>query len=215
MTNRTELVRAEIERKTDAATAALARGFFSEANRKDALASVTRAFDGLNEALRDELLNTYPHREDGERGEVFEALYWSQPAAHNWNAKAAARFAAYPDYCAKAEALAALRAEIKAAPVEPKPVREDHALLIEVRKNAPTPEELSKLRGEQYSDTLDLGRKLKGLPVSVHRVFCMNYARTTWVRFDWYLRGNRVPFSIIAAAYEQLVREGTIVEEAA
>jgi hypothetical protein len=57
------------------------------------------------------------------------------------------------------------------------------------------------------------GEPLKGLPVSVNRVFCGNYAGTTWVRIDWFLSGNRVPFSTVAAAYQTLVDEGVIVED--
>ena len=42
----------------------------------------------------------------------------------------------------------------------------------------------------------------------------MNYAGTEWVRLDWYLKGRRVQFSVVAAAYDRLVREGVIIEKA-
>jgi hypothetical protein len=217
MTKHTELRAASAQRRTDAAIAALAQGFKSEANRKAANADIARAFDDLTSNLRDELIAAYPTRNEDEAvGVEFNALYWHLPAgAHVWNAKAAARFAAFPDYCAKVEALAALRVEIKAAPIEPKPVREDHPLLVEARKNAPSFAELNAKRGEQYRDALNIGRVFKGLPVSVNRIFCVNYAGTQWMRLDWFLNDRRVPFSVIAAAHDQLVREGVIKEEAA
>ena len=151
----------------------------------------------------------------------FDELYWGVPMdLHVWKPKVAAKFAAYPEFVADCDALADLRAAIKVAPVEPKPVREDHPLLVLARKEPESFVDLNRRLQGEYRDALDLGRTLRdrkgapleGLPVNVHRVFCANYGGTTWVRLDWFLSGRRVAFSVIAAAYDALVREGVIVE---
>src|SRR4029077_14816759 len=98
---------------------------------------------------------------------------------HLWRAKHAEALAALPAFVADVEALVDLRAAIKAAPVEPKPARVDHPLLVAARSTAGLHlVALRDRRVKQYTDALDLGRTWKALPASVHRVFCCNYAGT-------------------------------------
>ena len=42
----------------------------------------------------------------------------------------------------------------------------------------------------------------KALPISVNHVYCANYHGTHWVRIDWFLRGRKTPFNVIAAAVD-------------
>jgi hypothetical protein len=194
------------------AAAALEAGFASEAGRKQALADLNRAYEALRDIERDKLLPGLWNAEGTERDETVMTLLDAIPFdLHQFRAKATEALASRPAFIAEVQALAALRAEIKAAPVEPRPPREDHPLLRAARADI---EAIQAKRLGDYQDALDLGRRFKGLPVNVHRVFCGNYAGTRWVRMDWFLSGNKVAFNIIAAAYDKLVREGTIVEEA-
>jgi len=201
----------------DRATAALAAPSFTAASRqKEALAFVGSAYDHLRSiAVHDARHAAWARMPEGARFAEYtdaeEAILDMPFGLHQWRAK---HSAACPEQAEAVESLVAMREAIKAMPIEPKPVREEHPLLRVARDEAGV--DLDALRNrtmKQYQDALDLGRKFKGLPVSVYRVFCVNYAGTTWLRLDWYLRGQRVPFNTIAAAYEQLVREGTIVEE--
>ena len=73
-------------------------------------------------------------------------------------------------------------------------------------------EEMGRI-GKQYAAALDLGRVLKGLPVTANSHFVTNRFGTTFVRTIWFLNGKLTRFNVIAAAYEALVDEGTIVEE--
>lgn len=206
----------QIKKNIEAAQAAFDAGFAAEARRKEAQASVSRAYYHARQLCWGQLLDDFPAFQDADgvwqRAEPFAALDDAFPFdLHLWRPKHAAILAnRYPLFVALVSELSELRAAIKEAMVEPKPVREDHPLLIQAREAAGI--DPAKLR-QRYEDTLDLGRKLKGLPVSVHRVFCSNYAGSRWIRLDWYLRGRRTPFSIIAAAYDTLVREGTIKED--
>jgi hypothetical protein len=199
----------------DQAAALLAAGFASEARRKEALDLLNRAYSRMRDGLLNVLIAEYPADADGVRAHPFEDLYWAVPMdLHLWKPRHADLLKDYPDACAQAAALTELRAAIKAAMVDPKPPRQDHPLLTFAKTANVDPAALRERRSGEYRDALDLGRKLGGLPASVHRVFCANYGGTTWVRLDWYLRGKRTPLSVIAAAYDQLVREGTIKEGA-
>ena len=205
-----------VAKYVDRAETALASGFASEAKRKEAQTALSTAYDQTRRALGDRLIADFPVRDEttGKRPEPFEALYWGVPMElHNWKPKHAAIFAAYPEFVAECDALAELRAAIKAAPVEPKPVPEDHPLMVFAKTAAVDLGALRERRGAQYRDALNVGRAFKGLPVNVNRVFCSNYGGTTWVRLDWELNGRRVAFGVIAAAYQTLVNEGTIVPE--
>jgi hypothetical protein len=210
----------------DKAAALLEAGFASEARRKEALDYASRAYQNGRDAARDTLLPGLWNAEGTERDEAVLALLDAMPFdLHLWRAKHAQALAsACPAWVAQVAALVELRAAIKAAPVEPRPVAQEHPLLVEARKTMGV--DLAALRDRrvaQYTDALDLGRTLRdrkgeplqGLPVYVHRVWCCNYAGTVWVRLDWELNGRRVPFSTVAAAYDTLVREGTIVVEKA
>jgi hypothetical protein len=197
----------------DQASALLAAGFASEARRKEALALVSRAYDRLHRALLDQLIEQFPRDDDGVRAEPFEDLYWGHPSElHLWKPRHIEQFRAYPEVVAEAKALFLLRGEIKAALIDAKPVRQDHPLLVFARSANVDLAALRERREGEYRDALDLGRKLAGLPVNVHRVFCCNYGGAQWVRLDWYLSGKRTAFSVIAAAYAKLVEEGVIVE---
>lgn len=46
---------------------------------------------------------------------------------------------------------------------------------------------------------------VKGVGVQGH--YCQNYFGTKWIRYDWYLRGRKVPFNHIMAAIDVIKRE--------
>ncbi|HEY1878448.1 MAG TPA: hypothetical protein VGG68_00800 [Caulobacteraceae bacterium] len=194
----------------------LEAGFASEARRKEALGWTSRAYETARRALCDLILANFPADADGVRKAPFEELYWGIPMElHQWRpGKHGALFGAFPAFVEQAANLLELRDAIKAAVVDPRPPRTDHPLLAEARISAEAEAALQTRHARTYQDTLDMGRRLGGLPVSVNRVFCANHGGTVWVRLDWYLRGERTAFSIIAAAYDQLVREGAIKEDA-
>lgn len=191
-------------------------GFKSEAARKLALNELTRAFEyGVRKPIHAKLL-AIPHHK---RGEGWNELYYGAPDyPHAWTAKVADRYIDHPEARDFAAECVELRNAIKAATIAPRPPVEDHPLLTKVRK---TFMDEMKARRANFDNIIDIsraiagkrGEPLKGLPVSVRGHYCQNYGGTTWVRLDWYLRGERTAFSVIAAAYDQLVREGVIVEE--
>lgn len=191
-------------------------GFASEAARKGALVELTRAFEyGVRRPIHAALL-AIPR---DERGESWDDLYYGAPDyPHAWTAKVAARYLDHPEARDFAAECVELRNAIKAATIAPRPPVEDHPLLVSIRKTFL--EEMAARRAS-FDNIIDVsravsgkrGEALKGLPVSVRGHYCQNYGGTTWVRMDWYYRGERTAFSIIAAAYDALVREGVIVEE--
>lgn len=100
------------------ARASLAKGFATKQAKKDAALFVASAFDRVREELR-----TMARAECGTRDwfnmpEAWRAVQDAMPytPAH-WSAKRAKLFAAYPEVVARADACAALRVEIMAAPV--------------------------------------------------------------------------------------------------
>lgn len=110
----------------------LAKGFDTKQARKDALDFVSRAFDFVKKDIHDALLRE-------ERTPENDKLYWSVPDCYAWNAKRAALFVAkFPAEVERANACAALRAEIKAAPeVEKKPSARQVQIAVE-RSHAKT-----------------------------------------------------------------------------
>lgn len=193
------------------AAAAFDAGFASEAARKNALADLGRAYDRAREDFMHALIAEHPHVDGVGRGDLFETLYWGVPMyVHIWGPKQDALFAAYPDLLAKVAECRDLRAAIKAADVAPRPVRVDHPAAVRVQK---TLAEMMAARNVSYIAAVDLGHVLGRLPVSCAGHYCRNEGGTTWVRVDYYLRGRRTAFAVIAAAYDALVRDGTIVEE--
>lgn len=207
------------------AVVAFDAGFAAEARRKEALAQVNRAFEAVREIVHQALLGEErgPEPDYEFTRPNWNDLYYDFPNYPNlWKPKHDALYAEWPEQVAQAKRCIELRDAIRAAQIAPKPVREDHPLLAMAKADARKIWEQIEARAEKqrqdYEDTLDLGRKLaeragaqiEFLPVSVHRVFCANYAGSEWLRLDWYLRGRRVAFNVIAGAYDQLIREGVI-----
>jgi hypothetical protein len=199
------------------ATAAIAAGSFTSAARqKEALGHLNSAYEHLRSMAHGVAVQAgWDRMPEGARiaewTDAEQAILDMPFGLHQWRPK---HSAACPEQAEGVESLLAMRDEIKAMPIDPRPVREDHPLLIEARKEAGV--DLAALRDrrvKQYQDALDFGRTFGGLPVGVTRVWCRNYAGTVWVRLDWHMNGRRVPFNTIAAAYDKLVREGSIIEE--
>ena len=112
------------------ATAAHARGFTSEAARKDALDFLNRAFDAAMAEIAKALLADGVDRETPEH----KAMYWGRPSCHHWRAdKHPALFAQFPLQVEQANRASELRAAIKATALVAKPPRK------------PTKKELEKL----------------------------------------------------------------------
>lgn len=198
------MTNARFDRNVARASEAFDAGFASEAKRKEALGYVNSAFDALTDAMRSALLDNRP--------ENFDALYWGAPMyPHQWTAKHCALFAAYPEFVAQAQSCRDLRDAMKAAPVAPKaaPV-EEHAAVVTVRKSLQ--EQMDAMRA-RYTQVVNVGRILGGMPVSVRGFYCQNEAGTVWVRMDWYFHGRRTSQNVILAAYDTLVREGVIKPE--
>jgi len=102
------------------AQAALAAGFRSEAARNDALDTLNRGASAVEDVVRNYLLSIAQTSRD----ETWGKLYYSFPSLHNWKARHAAAYAAYPDEVRLMEHLSGLRAAIKAAAL----TREDKAV---------------------------------------------------------------------------------------
>lgn len=105
------------------ARAMLEEGFAFEARRKDALGCTRVAHDIAMRQISDALLAPGVDRDTQEHRD----LYWGRPEAAHWQSKHAAMFAAYPEAVSIANQAAALRFEIKAAPVVKKKTKTEAA----------------------------------------------------------------------------------------
>ncbi|QIG65779.1 hypothetical protein phiOC_p114 [Ochrobactrum phage vB_OspM_OC] len=52
-----------------------------------------------------------------------------------------------------------------------------------------------------------LQKEVLSLPISTYPVYCTNSFGTSWVRIDWYLRGEKTAFNTICAAAEEIMKE--------
>jgi hypothetical protein len=184
----------------DAALAAYNAGFSSKAGQQRAVEDLNRAYDlGVKRMIHDELLQIA--RDD--RAEDWDTLYWGIPDLHNWKPKHSALFARFPENVALAEQLIALRASIKAAPVN-LPVRaEPSPFEVKARE---TLMDLMQRRKTQYLEAVALGEVFGGLPVSANTHLVTNDRGTTFLRTFFYLRGELTPLLVIIAAAEELAR---------
>lgn len=182
----------------DAALTALNNGFTSKSGQQNAIADLNRAYDvGVKGMIQDELLQL----DRAERDEQWNTLYWGIPDLHNWKAKHSELFARFIENVALAEQLVALRASIKAAPVNT-PVRaEPSPYEVKARE---TLMELIQRRQTQYLEAVALGEVFGGLPVSANTHLVTNEHGTTFLRTFFYLRGEFTPLNVIIAAAEEL-----------
>lgn len=106
---------ARLVRYQDIACAAYNAGFTSEAKRKEALDFVSRAYDTARGIFGRQLQAEFPWDEAARSWpQAYLALSDVAPfGLHQWRPKHAQALAAYPDFVAKVESLAALREGIK------------------------------------------------------------------------------------------------------
>jgi len=179
---------------------ALADGFSTKAQQKDALNFLANAYFRLREIASEAALAA---KDDD--------AYWGLPLdLHQIRAKKhAAFFGADWDKVAK---LVSLREIVKAEEINRVEV-DNSEKELRARVERTISEEMARI-GKQYADAIDLGRVLKGLPVTANTHSVTNRFGTTFLRTIWFLNGKLTRFNVIAAAYEALVKEGTIVENA-
>lgn len=106
------------------ARALLAEGFTTKVSQKEAREYATRAYEAVRKAIMDACLAVKP------MGDAVDAVYWGMPDyPHLWKAKHAAlvrtNLPRAAEWIEHADRLAALTAEIKAAPLNLKPRNED------------------------------------------------------------------------------------------
>lgn len=178
---------------------ALADGFSTKAQQKDALNFLSNAYFRLREVASQAALDAND-----------DDAYWALPFELHQvrEAKHAGFFGANWDRVAT---LVSLREIIKSEEINRVEVDNSQRELRQ-RVERTIAEEMDRI-GKQYAAALDLGRVLKGLPVTANSHFVTNRFGTTFVRTIWFLNGKLTRFNVIAAAYEALVDEGTIVEE--
>jgi hypothetical protein len=182
----------------DAALTAYNAGFTSKSGQQNAIADLNRAYDlGVKGMIQDELLQI----DRAERDDQWNTLYWGTPDLHNWKPKHSELFARFTENVALAEQLVALRASIKAAPVNA-PVRaEPSPYEVKARE---TLMDLIQRRQTQYLEAVALGEVFGGLPVSANTHLVTNEYGTTFLRTFYYLAGQFTPLVIIIAAAQEL-----------
>lgn len=197
----------------DQALARFNAGLDCEARRKESLSDLNYAYDLAREPLkaaaledRFEVLEPYPHYE---MSAPVKAVYWDLPSyPHQWKPKHAEMVrAAWGDrfeaLLRDIEGIVALRAEIKAAPVNPAPVREVSPYEVKARAKI---EEVMAKRKADYVHALELGEIFGGLPVSVNSHIVHGHKGAVFWRNFYYLSGRLVALNVIIAAAEELER---------
>ncbi|QWY83645.1 hypothetical protein [Rhizobium phage RHph_X2_26] len=203
---------------------------------KEANEDLGRAFDAKRRVIMDACLEVFrvereagrativDGREAYETGSAMDlatAAYYGMPyGLHQWRAAkhaamVRAAFGATLDATlAEIDGLAALRDAVKAVPVvarEAKGETTEQKIRARVLKSFA---ELSAERRAQFDWATAIIRELnaelpevKRLPVSVNHVYCSNMHGTNWLRIDWYFRGQKTAFNVIAAAAEKVTDE--------
>lgn len=188
-------------------------GLDCEARRKEALGDVNSAYEMLRRvlmdaalALRVEVLEPYAHYE---MPPAVESMYWGLPGyPHQWKPKhaelvRAALGGGFDALISDIERLVELRAEIKAAPVNPAPVKEMNP--YEVKARAKIADVMAK-RQADYVDALELGEIFGGLPVSVNSHVVHGHKGAIFYRNFYYLAGKFMALNVIIAAAQELER---------
>lgn len=184
----------------DRALSALNEGFASKTAQQKAIDDLNRAYEiGVDRMIRDELLQIdYADRDDN-----WNTLYGAVPALHNWKQKHSELFAQFSENVAMAEQFVALRATIKAAPIN-LPVRAEKSP-YQVKAEE-TLMQLIERRKTQYLEAVQLGEIFGGLPVSANTHLVTNEQGTTFLRTFYYLAGRFTALAVIIAAAEELER---------
>jgi hypothetical protein len=189
------------EFNVDRATAALEAGFATKAAQKDALADVATAYFRVREIASEAALAAKD-----------DATYWGLPFDIH-QVREAKHAAFFGEEWSRVAFLVDLRNAIKSSEIVRVESPNKAETELRARVERTISEEMARI-GKQYADAIDLGRILKGLPVSANSHYVTNEFGTTFIRTFWYLNGELTRFNVIAAAYEALVHEGTIVENA-
>lgn len=185
------------EAATARAAEALEAGFATKAAQKDALDDVSIAYRAVRYVVTEAFLDA------GEADRTWDVPFDLHQVR---GAKHAALFGAEWNRVAL---LVDLRAAIKGAEI--KRVENPNKAEVELKGRviATIEEEMARI-GAQYAEAIDLGRTLKGLPVTARTHYVTNEFGTTFLRTFWFLNGKMVRFNVIAAAYEALIDEGAI-----
>lgn len=187
-------------------------GLDCEARRKEVLADLNRAYDLAHDDLQRACLDSRVI-ENGEivsdMSEAANSVYWDLPSyPHQWKPKHAEMVRAafgegFEPLLREIEGIVALRAEIKAAPVNPAPVREVSPYEVKVRAKL---EDIRAKRKADYLEAIELGEIFGGLPVSCNAHIVHGHKGAVFWRRFFYLRGRLVALNVIIAAAQKLER---------
>lgn len=222
--------------RTAKAAAVVNAGSAIKAKIKEALEDLGRGFEAQRRVVMDALLDIFRQERDAGRAvivdgrEQYEAggrmdlatqAYYAFPHdLHLYRDKHKAAVAAVLGEDAPAgvfgtiENLFTLRLEVKAVEVV-KFERKEPGIEEKIKERVlKTFEQFAADRRAQFDWATEIVRELnkdlpevKKMPVSCRPVYCRNDHGTTWIRIDWYFRGEKVAFNVIAAAAQTVADE--------
>lgn len=185
------------EHHLNAATETFNNGFTSKAAKKRTTDHLNRAYDIIEDVLRDKILAMRNGVDDKEEARLSD-LYWAIPKLYQWREKHNTIFAEFPDFIEKVAVLDGLRQATKDAEITPiiKEVSEADNKVEAVRKSIT--EEMERLN-KQYIEGLGLAEHFGGLHVSVNAHFVTNAHGTMFLRHFFYLNGKLTALNMIIA----------------
>lgn len=200
----------------DRALEAFNVGLNCEARRKEVLGDLNSAFEMQRRVIMDAALAARVDK--GDRYEMpaeIEKIYWDMPDyPHIWKPKHAEMVRAgmgdaQDAVIAEIEKIVELRAAVKAAPVNPAPVKEMNPMEVRARAKI---EEIMAKRKADYVEALELGEIFGGLPVSVNAHIVHGHKGAVFWRYFYYLHGKFVALNVILAAAQELERRKEAAE---
>jgi hypothetical protein len=202
---------ARMEARFADAVEAVAASFPSKAAQKAALDKLNRAYTAARDVVRDLIIDDanarWPNHCD-ERTAHFDR--WDMPFDLHQVRDKHVIVATYWDLRAAniITALAALRAEVKAAPVV-KVEKADAALTEKAEQVQRSIRDEMERLGKMYAHALEVGRLFNNLPVTANVHMVTNQFGTRFLRAFYYLDGKRMPLNLIIAAAQQLADEAS------
>jgi hypothetical protein len=204
---------AKVPARIERAYAAFEAGFVTKSAQKDALTELNRAYEAIRDAFADSIRDGAPGQH---KGSALTSAEWDVRGAyfaaretpfdlHQVRERHLTIFAAqagFEGHAAFIRDLIALRADIKAAPINPVE-RKDNEAVVAVRAQI---EDILALRKAQYGRALELGEIFGGLPVSVNWHYVQNQFGTIFPRCFFYLAGKLTPLNVLVAASQELER---------
>lgn len=210
MTDRTAQ---KIDKAHAAAAALINAGQAAKVRIKEANEALGRAYDAIRGQHHDQVVTEARAAHPGDDQESLNA-YWkalyARDLPYGLHQVRAAKHQAAAETTGNWERIAALvelREAVKALPIvtrEPKEPGPEELIKNRAMKSFAETIKEQRAKFDWAAEIMKSAKEVKpgilALPISVQPVYCQNEYGTSWVRCDWYLRGEKTAFNIIAAA---------------